>query len=271
MAFTRYSICLVGLCVSSAYASIVTTASCTAVTSISNIVLADKSSPVSCFDARNPVGTTFVGYRVSAEVTTNRVVADATGGVWDGFGFVTATATATATGDDSVIFPGSGLATLRVTLATQAFGPLGNADIGYTYGVDGVIQSAPISESGTTFTDLDYQINLGQGANILWAAQVLASAGMLGREAGGLLFGAPQLRLYDSQGEQMRGVVGAGSDTSYSIFFAADDVSRGPVLSTGPSDQSVPEIPPAGMVSAGCGLLYIVRKLTSSSVLPHVT
>jgi hypothetical protein len=262
MANFRYITCCAVLIASSASASIVTTASCKAVTA-TNTVLYESVDTLSCFGSATTPGTPFIAYNVSAEVTSARVVADARGGFWDDMGNVSATAMASAIGTDTVVFPGAGLATLRLTLATQMFGPLGTAGMGYTYSVNGVSRVAPISMFGTTFTERDYQISLGNDTAIRWAAQVLAAAGSMTHEAGGLLFGAPQMRLYNSNGDQMRGVVGVGTDASYSIFFSESDTSRGPTLA------SVPE-PSAFSLMALVVMLYCVRKLRSCSLLPQV-
>jgi hypothetical protein len=249
-----------------AQASIVTTATCTAGTQTTS--LQNASDPLSCFGTGQSLfATGFTAYRVSAEATTNHLSVDARGGFLNFIGdSVIARAEASLIGTDSVIFPGSGQATLRITLAAHLSAVPGDADARFSYFVNGTSTGASIGPPlSPTFTDRDFLIELGTPMEFRWNAQILAVASGERHESGQLIFGTSRMRLYDANGQPMNGVVGVGSDANYAIFFGDGDTSQGPVLA-----QHMPE-PSTFVFMLPVVVLYCVRKLRASSVDPQVT
>jgi hypothetical protein len=251
-----------------AQASTVTTATCTAGTQTTS--LQNASDPLSCFGTGQSLfATGFTAYRVSAEATTNHLSVDARGGFLSFVGdSVIARAEASLVGTDSVIFPGQGLATLRLTLATHFIGVPQDSSGGFGFAVNGLSQSVampPITPLGTIFTDRDYLIELGVATQFRWVAGLLAVAGPERHESGELIFGTARMRLYDANGQPMPGTVGLGVSANYPVFFGDGETEQGPVLA-----QHMPE-PSTFVFMLPLVVLYIVRKLRTCSLLPHVT
>jgi hypothetical protein len=251
-----------------AQASTVTTATCTAGTQTTSLL--NSSDPLSCSGTGPSLfAAGFTAYRVSASASENRLSVDAFGGFLTFVGdSVIARAEASLVRTDSVIFPGSGPATLRVLLATELIGAPNDSVGGFGFRVNGLSQSvaAPLGRTpGTIFTNRDYPIELGVPMEFLWVAKMLAAASSERHESGQVIFGTPQMRLYDAQGQPMAGAVGVGLDANYATFFADGDTSQGPVLA-----QHMPE-PSTFVFMLPLVVLYIVRKLRTCSLLPHVT
>lgn len=251
-----------------AQASIVTTATCTAGTQTTSLL--NSSDSLSCTGSGQSLfATGFTAYRVSAEATTNHLSVDARGGFLNYVGdSVIGRAEASLIGTDSVIFPGQGMATLRLTLATHLIGVPQDSTGGFGFAVNGLNQGVAIPMGPMltpVFTDRDYPIELGVATQFRWVAQLLAAAGPDRHESGQIIFGTARIRLYDANGQPMNGAVGVGLDANYPIFFADGETAQGPVLA-----QHMPE-PSAWSLMVLAVLLYCVRKLRASSVEPQVT
>lgn len=167
---------------------------------------------------------------------------------------------ASITTEDSVLFPGSGLATLRVTMNLQAIAS--DYDGGLVYDVDGVSQSARLGllPQNMQLTDRDYTIELGSLTAVKWTGSSISLAGPLGNfdTSSGFIFGIYQYRLYDMQGQQMGRIVGLGEGgKEYFTGFAPGDTSTGPVLTQTPEPSTI--ITACGSLSAAL-LIRILRR-----------
>lgn len=253
------------LVAASAHAALLTSATCL-VTGQTSGVIFTANDPNSCAsNASSPSNPLAPGYRVFAEATQSRVSTRALAGNWSSASD-RATVRSVATSDftDTVLFPGSGMATLRVTLASQ----LESIDFTgvYMYSVDGVVKSANIGPigAGLVLTQRDYQIQLGNSMAIRKLAISYGNANASDLlDVNSMTFGVFQYRLYDATGAQLNGVSATGaSGELYRSVFAPGDTSTGPVLT---ADAAIPEPTTSKLLLAGTLSGILLKYARSSS------
>jgi hypothetical protein len=260
-----------------AHAALVTSVNCKATI---GTVLADITNPVSCLaTAGSPAFPDIPAYRATASIGNGRLETHVTsiGWVEDRINgpliYPTVTASASAVFTDTVTFPGTGLATLRVNLSARATSIDNGGSFGYS--VNGVGAGVPIDPINTyRSVDRDFNITLGVPVFIRYSVTTSSIAGHGNSDSSGIEYSVGLMRAYGMNGEQLPGLVGIGLDGDrYPSYFSPGDTSMGPVLTT---SSEVPEPGPRTLLLI-CGSIFLllynygVRNVSASSKLPQVT
>lgn len=268
------------LSLSYASAAIVSTATCQAFTpvpapfppggpSTKGPAIFDVSNPNACAGLSNAPDA---GYRLAATVSSGGLPFSgaletiALNGLSTGIQPIVYAA-ATKLGSDTVTFPGSGPATLRVTLHLHS----DSFDRGGTVAV--AVNGSTFERTADSFTpsdivvNIDFKVDLGTAFafSVLGRTVNNPIGPVLGGPRSQFTYSVRQFRLYDASGAQIHGVTGTGIDVpAYDLFYEAGDVSTGPLLA------SIPEPKTNALAFAGLAMAYWVRKLKLSSAEPQV-